>query len=349
MSPAPPFLQLPYAVQLDQLERLARTALTEHYGLDGAAVRMEVQQYEDNAVWRVTTPGTGALVARLSIRDGRAASQQRSEMRWLESIAAARTVAVPKPVATVDSQYVVPIDVAGHDEPATLALLHWLPGTAEPRCCEAALVQKIGSATAQLHQNSATVSLPEWDRPVWDAETTFLNGHVLGNPAARDQVGANGTATLRRVAELIAPALHEGGATDRGRIHADLHRGNIIALPDGGIGFIDFDDCGTGHYMLDIATALSSIYRTTQKEPGAYESLAHAFLAGYARIRALPGDIERLLEPYLLLRDAIILNFVTAAVPVNASVAAWGPGRIAGIVASMQKYLGGKPYPGVFN
>lgn len=43
----------------------------------------------------------------------------------------------------------------------------------------------------------------------------------------------------------------------------------------------------------------------------------------------------------------MILNFVTAAVPVNASVAAWGPLRIAGILANMRAYLDGGPYPGV--
>ncbi|MEU9270092.1 hypothetical protein AB0E04_32215 [Streptomyces sp. NPDC048251] len=63
-------------------------------------------------------------------------------------------------------------------------------------------------------------------------------------------------------------------------------------------------------------------------------------------MRALPADWNRLLEPYLLLRDAFILNFVTAAAPVNADVASWGPRRIAGIVATMQAYLEDHPYPG---
>ncbi|MFF1505678.1 hypothetical protein ACFVZR_39095 [Streptomyces sp. NPDC058316] len=63
-------------------------------------------------------------------------------------------------------------------------------------------------------------------------------------------------------------------------------------------------------------------------------------------MRPLPADFARLLEPYLLLRDAFILNFVTTAAPVNAGVASWGPVRIAGIVASMQAYVEGYPYPG---
>ncbi len=204
----------------------------------------------------------------------------------------------------------------------------------------------MGRATAHLHEHAATVSLPEFDRPVWDAETILLKGHALTDPAAQGQMGPEGTAALRKVAELITPALQEGGQDDRGRIHGDLHRGNMIAMSGGGIGVIDFDDCGTGHFLLDIATVLSSVHRIAQKEPGAYEKFARAFLASYTQVRPMPTNWARLLEPYLLLRDAFILNFVTTAAPVNADVASWGPRRIAGIVANMQAYGEGRPCPG---
>lgn len=100
------FHGLSHAAQLDRLEGLARAALTDSYGFDGAAARMEVRKYEDNAVWRVTPPGAGSFTARLSVRGGRLAGEQRSEMRWLESIAAAGPVAVPEPVTAVDGGYV---------------------------------------------------------------------------------------------------------------------------------------------------------------------------------------------------------------------------------------------------
>lgn len=342
---------LSHAAQLDLLEMLTRAALTEHYGLDGAAATLEAQQYEDNAVWRVTPPDRdSSFVARLSVRDGRPAHHQRSEMRWLESLAAAGTVAVPEPVTTTSGHYVVPVEIPDHDEPVTLALLHWLPGTAEPPYQQPGLAQEMGIATAHLHQHAATVPLPDFDRPVWDAETILVNGPALTSPGAHEQLGAAGTATLRKITELITPALQEGGPDDRGRVHGDLHRENMIALPDGvHVGMIDFDDCGTGHYLLDIATVLSSIHRIAQQEPGRYETFAHDYLDGYTQVRPLPADWTRLLEPYLLLRDAFILNFVTAAAPVNADVASWGPRRIAGIVASMQAYLEGRPYPGALN
>ncbi|MEU7340370.1 phosphotransferase [Streptomyces sp. NPDC007074] len=338
---------LSHAQQLALLDALMRTALSDHYGLDGPAARVELQQYEDNAVWRITPAGgDSSFVARLSVRDGRPEPQQRSEMRWLESLAATRTVAVPEPVTTTTGNYVVPIDVPGHDEAATLALLHWLPGTAEPPYNQPGTAHEMGIATAHLHQHAATVALPDFDRPAWNETTILHRGHALTSPNAHTQLGADGTATLRKIAELITPALQQGSSRDRGRIHGDLHRENMIALPGSGVGLIDFDDCGTGHYLLDIATVLSSIHRIAHKTPGAYEEFARAYLDGYTQVRPLPDDWARLLEPYLLLRDAFILNFVTTAAPVNADVASWGPRRITGIVAHMQAYLEGHTYPG---
>lgn len=340
------FSNLSHAAQLDLLEGATRAALTEHYGLDGAAVRMEVQQYEDNAVWRVTPPAGDSFVARLSVRDRRPVHQQRSEMLWLESLAASRTVAVPGSVTTTTDDYVVPIEVPGHDEPSTLAMLHWVHGTAEPPYREPGVAENMGGATAHLHHHAATVNLPEFDRPVWDTETILLKGHALTHTSAHRQLGTDGTTVLRKIAEQITPALQNDEPEHRQRIHGDLHRENMIALPGGGVGIIDFDDCGTGHFILDIATALSSVHRIARQVPGAYEEFAAAFLAGYAQVRSLPTDFDRLLEPYLLLRDVFILNFVTTAAPVNADVTSWGPRRIAGIVANMRAYLEGSPYPG---
>jgi hypothetical protein len=46
-------------------------------------------------------------------------------------------------------------------------------------------------------------STPEFDRPVWDAETILLKGHALTDPEAGQQLGTDGLATLREVAESL--------------------------------------------------------------------------------------------------------------------------------------------------
>lgn len=337
------FSELAHADQLALLDRLTRDALARHWELND--VVLDVQQFEDNAVWRATSTAGDDYAVRLSVRDGRSARQQRDEMRWLQALAADGAVAVPDPVAALDGRWVVPVDVPGHDEECTLAVLRWLPGTAEPPYAQPGNAEAMGRATAALHANAASVPM-EFDRPVWDAATILLEGHALTHPQAHAQLGAGGTAVLQAVADSIVPVLNRGSRGDYGRVHGDLHRENMITLPAGGVGIIDFDDCGTGGFMLDIATVLSSIHRIAQKTPGAYETFARNFLAGYTSVRPLPDEFDRLLEPYLLLRDVWVLNFVTAAAPVNTAVAAWGPRRIAGIMANMRAYTASQRYPG---
>ncbi|MET7769530.1 phosphotransferase [Nocardia sp. NPDC005366] len=207
----------------------------------------------------------------------------------------------------------------GHDQSATLAVLHWVPGTAEPPYQQPGLAHQMGAATAHLHRNAATVEIPDFDRPTWDHETILLEGAALTDRAATVHLQDHGRRTLRAVADRFTHAL----AGKDPLIHCDLHRENMIALPTGGVGIIDFGDCGQRSPILDIATVLPSIHRIAHTIPGAYEKFAHDFLDGYAGIFALPADLNDLLEPYLVLRDCFVLNFVSGALS-NASVAAWG-------------------------
>lgn len=343
--PPTTFSDLSHSDQLSVLEGLICAALPIHYGIPATA-ELELQQYEDNAVWRVTpVRSETSYVARLSIRDGRPADQQRSEMAWLERLAASGGVAVPGPVTTSSGDHVVPVTVPGHDQPATLALLHWVPGTAEPPYQQPGVAAQMGTATAHLHRNAATIDIPDFDRPTWDYETIVLKGAALTDPAATANLGDHGRETLRAVADRVTQALAPTDAAEHTRIHGDLHRENMIALPSGGVGIIDFDDCGWGSPILDIATVLSSIHRIAHTTPGAYEKFAQHFLDGYAAVFPLPDDLDELLEPYLVLRDTFVLNFVSGALA-NASVAEWGHDRIAGIIANMDAFLGGQSYPG---
>ncbi|MFF2403444.1 phosphotransferase [Streptomyces goshikiensis] len=147
-------------------------------------------------------------------------------------------------------------------------------------------------------------------------------GYALTHPD-HPLLGANGAAVLRAVAERI----HARGPIperDRGLIHGDLHRENMLLTPNGSIAVIDFDDCGLGAYTLDIATVLSSIHRLCRNDSEAYADFAYRFLTAYEKIRPLPESMDRF-EDFLLLRDTFIVNFVTSST--NTEVATWGPRR----------------------
>jgi Ser/Thr protein kinase RdoA (MazF antagonist) len=79
-------------------------------------------------------------------------------------------------------------------------------------------------------------------------------------------------------------------------MHADLHHRNVL-FQRGAAGAIDFDDCGFGPWLYDLAVPLTAL----QGHPD-YPVLRQALLAGYRRHRPLSPEHEALLPRFLALR-----------------------------------------------
>lgn len=82
-----------------------------------------------------------------------------------------------------------------------------------------------------------------------------------------------------------------------GLIHADLHQENYF-FHQGQVRAIDFDDCGYGHYLYDMAVTLSEInWRKNTPE------LRRGFLKGYRSVRDLSPEHEAYLDTFMTFRD----------------------------------------------
>ena len=270
--------------QLTLLRRLAHAALRE-YGVEAATIRL--RRYEDNAVYEVRVDGRH-LMLRMSLRDGRTPTEQRSELHWLAELGSAG-LAVPRGAAEPDAA-VRQLTHPALEQPVTVALLEWLEGRVEPPYDQAGVVADLGRVTARLHRSGAGLRLPAWfDRPSWNADDLFERGLAATSPLARDRLTTAQRRLLRDVGEVVAAGMGRYGDR-RQLIHADLHRENVVLTPAGTVGLIDFDDCGFGDPGLDIATLLSSVHRQTRgAAPGTYERCAARYLAGYREVQELPG------------------------------------------------------------
>lgn len=291
--------------------------------------RVRLVQYEDNAVYAVDA-GTRRWMLRVSVRDGRSPLEQEAELRWLDRIRAAGTVEVPEPVRTVDGARLCTLG------DSVAALFGWVVGTPSPTVVSDGLAQQWGTATAQLHLLARPAG--PFARPSWDRDTVIDRGAALTSRGTA-LVGADGMAVLRAAAARVG----EHGGAERGLIHADLHRGNVVETPEHGLAVIDFDDCGFGPLLLDIATALSSVVRLCTHRPEHYRRFARRFLDAYRQVRPLPQPMDRFAE-FLVLREFVILDFLAQSA--NPTVAAYGPRRAREIVEHLRRWNQGEPYPG---
>ena len=257
----------------------------------------ELFMQRENAVYRVdTTLGPHAL--RLHRAGYHSTAALQSELD-LMAMLAGQGMRVPRPMPTPDGALLVPLG----DRHASL--LSWLPGQPMGRSgqplaltgpARPVLFAAIGAQMARLHGlTDHWTPPPGFTRPRWDRDGLVGDAPFWGP-------FWNGTPALIAARDLARAALDTAPPQDIGLIHADLLNENVLV--DGPrVHFIDFDDCGHGYRLFDLATTL---YKAVD-EPD-FADLQAAMLAGYATNRPLP-DLH-LLPLFIVLRSLTYLGWI---------------------------------------
>lgn len=236
-----------------------------------------------------------------------------SEIAWLRSIRADTALEVPEPLLARDGSVCVRATASG--ESRVCSVLRWMSGRIHEESARPIHLRRLGAAMAALHNHADSWSPPpDFVRIRWDHETFFGNVMVYGSIPAADCWNLL-PATLRKRFEDISERMVDimGSTDDIGLIHADLHLGNAVF--DGArVKLIDFDDCGTGPRLYDLAVALWEL----RLEPD-YPDYLDALLAGYLAERAI--DVVHL-DEYIALRQVAFALWYTGTAQVNPSFAA---------------------------
>ena len=299
--------------ELAALRRMARTALAA-FGVDRS--RLRLLRHEHNTTFRVDADAS-TFVLRINRPGVHGSATIASEMEWLRALVSETDLGVPEPVLALDGGAVVPILEPGDREARTAALLRWQNGRFVGRRLTTRHLRQVAVLQAGLQHHGATWRPPQgFLRPRVDTLSTaarrrsIASGDAAGTawPAADDAA-----ATVTFVAELlssadaaiVARALDVVWATTTelatrpdaaGLIHADLHYENFL-FHDGVARAIDFDDCGWGFYLYDVAVTLWEL-----EERENYSRLRDAFLEEYGQHRRLPPNHDAHLRALFLLR-----------------------------------------------
>ena len=120
-------------------------------------------------------------------------------------------------------------------------------------------------------------------------------------------------------------------------IHADLNPFNFV-VQRGRVGVIDFDDCGWGYHLYDVAVMLCALHHHVQDSRRRLE-LRDAYLDGYTGMRPFPSGAENLLAAFVAFREMTILKFILESP--NPNVHRWGPRRVNEALHWIERYLEG--------
>lgn len=241
----------------DQLYTLAESAVTRYP--ENAHGMVTELCHSENATYRVDTPDGNRFAMRVHRTNYHNRTNIESELAWLDALRSAG-FEVPQAIAGNDRHYVQSVQ-NGHDIKRNIVLFKWIDGVMPSIDVDMTAFQQLGAITANLHNHSRRWAKPVWfKRLVWDHETMVgAQGH-WGD--WRNTAGLNDSHS-RLINEALCRVREEllgygKGEQHYGLIHADLRLTNLLIL-GGTTRVIDFDDCGYGWYMHDLAAALSFI------------------------------------------------------------------------------------------
>jgi Ser/Thr protein kinase RdoA (MazF antagonist) len=217
-----------------------------------------------------------------------------SELMWLMALRRDTDIVVPEVLAANDGSLVQTFDAPGLDKPRHAAIYSFLTGREPPEDQLRPGFERLGEISARFSRPSWTPDVMLEDRMNWGA---WQAGHGVEGETLELFTRLDGV-VRRRLAALPTGREHFG------LIHADLRLANLLVEGDR-TAIIDFDDCGFGWYLYDLAAALSFL-----EERSDVPELIACWLKGYRKVAEIPADMEREIPTLVMLRRLQLVGWV---------------------------------------
>jgi Ser/Thr protein kinase RdoA (MazF antagonist) len=297
--------------QTAALETAARAALE---CWNGTFSQIRLLKFRENAVFSATRDDGVRVALRLHRPDYHRDGAIESELTWMSALAAAG-FHVPEAVPACNGRPIIHVAHPLLPDLYQADLLTWIDGRAvgtvgDPLPDADQIMshfRNLGAMVAALHNHAESWERPEgFERKAWDSDALVGAEPIWGRFWEFPELEADERSLLmaardKAVRELAAL----GTSPDRyGLIHADLIPDNILC-ENGRLALIDFDDCGDGWHLFDIATILFVHF----SDPG-FPLARDALIAGYVSVRPRRDDIIRQLDLFLFLRSTTYLGWL---------------------------------------
>jgi Ser/Thr protein kinase RdoA (MazF antagonist) len=254
---------------------------------------------EYNATFKVVASNGTQYALRININSPRSISNLKAEIAWVFFLRNDARVPVPHPISTTENQYFVTVDNTSGNSEFKCVLYSWLDGEELGDEPTPEQIHSLGAAMATLHLSSkdfelpAGAELPYFQDPMWETEDFLLSSKSVLEPEAKSLITQALVVIKSEIDELYRQHAQQ-------IIHADLHGWNVM-WHEGQVAVFDFDDCGIGLPIQDLATAI--YYLDTPEQDAALKE-------GYASVAPLPEYSESQMQMFMIQRRIILLNYL---------------------------------------
>ncbi len=320
------------------ISRIAGQILPYYEHVYGAGCTAEKLYFSENRTYLVRDSGGAArAVLRLSRPRYHTREELEAEVTWLCRLRADTGLILREPVAGADGAYIHTVS-DGEGDVAYGTMFSYLTGAPLenlPLSGQCPWFVKIGEAAAVLHNHvrcwAESRRLPRFH---WDYESVLGAHAVWGDWRAAPGLTQSDRLVLERADGRIRDELAAYGVTEEnyGLIHSDLRGANLLT-ENGALKIIDFDDCGYGWFVQDLAGSLSFV-ETDSMAP----RLIEAWLAGYRKAGALRQQDIGMIPTFVMMRRLQLTAWVTSRSGSDA-VRGMAGGFAAGTVELAERYL----------
>ncbi|MFG6666103.1 phosphotransferase enzyme family protein [Halomonas sp. HNIBRBA4712] len=318
------------------LTRLAEQAMTRYEPHLQGEVALLCRS--ENATFVLTVEGR-----RHALRLHRANYHQKadieSELAWLDALRETG-IQVPEAIADAGGERVLTLALPDGSERHAV-LFHWMEGEMPTTEVDPRSFHQLGRITAKLHEHSRGWPQPEgFQRIVWNHDTMVGPEGHWGDWRDAPGLSLDDKSVVEKALRSIDEAMAGFGkdASRYGLIHADLRLTNLL-MHEGETRVIDFDDCGMGWYLHDLAAAISF----EEHHPNA-EVWVEQWLKGYEEVITLSEE-ERAIIPSMLIQRRIQMTAWMASHADTEMARSLGSEWVGHTVRLCKRYLEGKRLP----
>jgi Ser/Thr protein kinase RdoA (MazF antagonist) len=219
------------------------------------------------------------------------------EMTWLAALSEKTGLPVPAPVPNLDGELMTQVETPGIPDGRIVSLMRWVDGRIRSTDLRVRHYKAWGEAVGRMHAFASVWQPPDgFSRYIWDWEG-LLGGRYFSEKAE------NLVTTMPR--SMQEPFLEISKETQNvmeslgkssdayGMVHGDMYPDNLIFKGDR-VFIIDFEDCGFGYWLWDIALALGSNPWTKS-----WYQNRDAFLDEYLKTHFIPDTQLKHLDTFI--------------------------------------------------
>lgn len=298
-------------MNFQQIERFfeAGKQILKDYGAD-ESWKCQLLHCSENATFAVTkSMQPEQYVLRISRPGYHSLPELEAELEWIQKISEDTSLILACPLVNGAGEWITRVNTDGQTFYGVLRkmLSGEHPGNLGAQT--EAQFEQAGEIAARLHkQVIAWNGSMELKRPVWDYETMLGASGLFGNWRECQELNTEEYQLLEQVCCLIRRRL-EHYPRDRehfGLIHADLRAANLL-VEDGQMKILDFDDCGYGWFLYDLAASVS--FLECEPQLGAWMG---AWIRGYEKVRSFGTWEHQEIDTFVMIRRIQLLAWITS-------------------------------------